>query len=304
MLLPKDIVEERDKPRYPLMRVTTLGEFTVAHALATTGERPRYRLISNSELGSRKAALLMLKILICSPHRRSTKTEIIKLLWPTRASEHANHALDTAASTLRRHILALPTRDSLLQTQRLNGETYFMLAGQPWLWVDADALVNLASTALRHERQQVDPLPYLEAAHALIKGEFLEDDLHCSWTQLRRQTIEGAKRRILYHLVAIYTANDQQRRAEELLFTFLQHHPEDEDALCHLMHLLVEQGRRQEALTIYNYSTQILQELEKEPAYYTRELAHQLQNNCKVREKSATYRTTPRHSTQTLIAVA
>ncbi|GCE26512.1 hypothetical protein KDA_19960 [Dictyobacter alpinus] len=304
MILPEGVVEERDKPRYPLMRITVLGEFTVAHVVSTSGDRPRYRLMTESELGGRKAALLMLKILICSPRRRATKTQLIKLLWPMRESEQANHALDTVSSILRRHILSASTHDSLLQTQRLNGETYFMLAGQSSLWVDADALVNLANTAVRYEQQAKDPLPYLEAAYALIKGEFLEDEAHCLWIQGRKQTIEGAKRRILYHLVALYIKNDRIRRAEELLFSFLQYHPEDEDALCHLMHLLVEQGRRQEALTIYHYSAQVLQELEREPAYYTQGLARQLKSSLKLHEKSPTYRTAvPRHI-YIMIAVA
>ncbi|GCE18793.1 AfsR/SARP family transcriptional regulator [Dictyobacter kobayashii] len=303
MIAMIDAAEQAEKPRYPFLRVTTMGEFALACIVASGMERPRYRALSSAELGNRKAALTILKFLLCSPRRRASKAEIIKVLWPG-DTHNANHAFDTASSALRRHILYPPGTEGLLSTRRLNGETHFILAAQAWLWVDADALINLARTALRQEQQGNDPLPYLEAAYALDKGEFLEEDPDCLWAQGRRQTIEGTKRRVLYQLVDAYLKHQRTGKAEELLYTFLQNYPEDEDALCRLIRLLADQGRRQEALNVYRYSAEMMREQQKEPGAYTQEIARQLQQGLHLREKSVAYHTLQPQITFTIILIA
>jgi DNA-binding SARP family transcriptional activator len=276
-----DPFEQQKKPPYPLIRVTTLGEFTLTRALPAQPGRPRYSLIPGDDIGSRGTAITMLKLLLCSPRRRMTKATLIENLWPMRKAINASHALDTTASVLRRHILFIPTEadveQSLLQTQRINKETLFLLPPQSWLWVDADALLNLANTAVRKEKKGESPLPYLEAAHALDKGEFLEDEQQFTWTQSRRQTIDGARRRVLYHLVDLYIQEQRIREAEEMLFAFLQVAPEDEDALCRLLILLAGQGRRQEALNICQYSTSIIHSSKRELTLYTQDLGKRIQ---------------------------
>src|SRR5260370_9077745 len=169
---------------------------------------------------------------------------------------NAAHALDSAASVLRRHILWMYGGGSLLLAIRRGGETIFKLPGQRRLWVDGDELLDLAARAVRAECQGQDPVPVLEAARALARGEFLEDDPYAEWAQPRRRTIEGARRRVLYKLVDLYLGGECAGRAEELLFAALEEDPTDEDALCRLMALLVGQGRRQEALQLYRYAVE------------------------------------------------
>ncbi|GCE04880.1 AfsR/SARP family transcriptional regulator [Dictyobacter aurantiacus] len=304
MVAMVEMAEPVGRPDYPFLRVTTMGDFVLSCVVAQKEGRPRYRAMEGGELGNRRAALAILKFLLCSPRRRATKAEITKALWAGRDPEHANHIFDTAASALRRQILHLPGIDSLLNTRRLNGETHLILATQAWIWVDADALIKLAQMALRQEQQGKDPLHYLEAAHALDKGEFLEEDAGYRWTQGRRQTIEGAKRRVLYHLVEIYCKNKQTTKAEELLYTFLQTYPEDEDALCRLLQLLAQQGRRQEALNVYRYSAEQMQETGKEPGIYTRQIIERLQRGIQVHERSATYGALQSHYIYAIVLVA
>ena len=178
---------------------------------------------------------------------------------------------------------------SLLLTLRSGGETIFKLAGQQRLWVDADALLSLASQALRAECQGQNPLPLLEEAYALARGEFLEDDLYAAWAQPRRHTINGARHRVLFKLVDSYLNDEQVGPAEELLFAALEEDPADEDALCRLMILLVEQERRQEALNLYQYTEDVLQEEQAEPAVYTRELARRIRQGLVLRELGEYY---------------
>ncbi len=178
---------------------------------------------------------------------------------------------------------------SLLLTLRSGGETIFKLPGQHRLWVDADVFLSLVSKAMRVECQGQNPMPLLEEAFALARGEFLEDDLYAAWAQSRRHTINGARQRVLFKLVDLYLKDEQVSRAEELLFAALEEDPADEDALCRLMILLVEQGRRQEALHLYQYSEDVLQEEQTELAVYTRELARRIRQGMVLREQRDLY---------------
>ena len=284
---------EHDQTKHPLMRITALGEFALERLVRTPGraeeEPPRYARVARSEWSNRGPAVALLKVLVCRANRRASRDELIEAIWPDHEAINAAHALDSAASVLRRHILRTGEVGSLLLTLRSGGEAIFKLAGQHRLWVDADALLSLASQALRAECQGQDPLPLLEEAHALAGGEFLEDDLYAPWAQPRRHTINGARHRVLFKLVDLYLKDERVGLAEGLLFAALEEDPTDEDALTRLMILLVEQERRQEALQLYQYTQDVLQEEQAEPAVYTRELARRIRQGLVLRERAELY---------------
>src|SRR5713226_2268645 len=233
--------------------------------------------------------MALLKVLLCRANRRASREELIEAIWPDHEAINAAHALDSAASVLRRHILRTGEVGSLLLTLRSGGETTFKLAGQQRIWVDADALLSLLSKAMRAECQGQNPIPLLEEAHALAGREFLEDDLYAEWAQPRRHTINGARHRVLFKLVDLYIEDERVGLAEELLFAALEEDPTDEDALCRLMVLLVEQERRQEALQIYQYSEDVLQQERAEPAVYTCELARRIRQGLVLQERGERY---------------
>lgn len=284
---------EHDPTNHPLVRVITLGEFALERLVPTPGraqgEPPQYVRVPRSEWSNRGPAMALLKVLLCRANRRASRDELIEAIWPDHEAINASHALDSAASVLRRHILRTGEMGSLLLTLRSGGETIFKLAGQQRLWVDADALLSLVSQALRAECRGQNPIPLLEEAYALASGEFLEDDMYCEWTQSRRRTINGARHRVLFKLVDLYLNDEQMGLAEELLFAALEEDPADEDALCRLMILLVEQERRQEALQLYQYTEDVLQEEQAEPAVYTRELARRIRQGLVLREQRELY---------------
>src|SRR6266496_5401950 len=284
---------EDKRTEYPPVRITTLGEFALERLVPpfarTADEQPHYALVARSDWSNRGPAMALLKVLLCRPNRRASREELIEAIWPDRESINAVHALDSAASVLRRHILRAGETGSLLLTLRSGGETIFKLAGQQRIWVDADALVSLVSAAMRAECQGQNPLPLLEEAHALVHGEFLEDDLYAEWAQSRRHTLGGARHRVLFKLVDLYLQDGQVGLSEELLFAALEEDPTDEDALCRLMVLLVEQERRQEALHLYQYTEDLIREEQAEPAVYTCELARRIRQGLVLREQGERY---------------
>lgn len=289
--MPHDPVEH-GSIKQPLLRITTLGEFALERLVdaslpGSSEVPPRYEQVARSEWGNRGPAMTLLKVLLCRPHRRASRDELIEAVWPEPGGVNTGHALDSAASVLRRHILQLDVEGgSLLVTLRSGGETVLKLPGQHRLWVDADALLDLAARALRAECLGQDPLPILEEARTLDGGEFLEDDPYAVWAQGRRHTIDGARRRVRFQLAECYTQAGRSGEAEELLFTALEEDPADEDVLCHLMILLVEQGRRQEALRLYQYSADALHEEQVEPTVYTHELARRIRMGLVLRERT------------------
>jgi DNA-binding SARP family transcriptional activator len=294
---------EHDRASYPLMRVTTLGEFAIQRLARTprkgSDEPPRYESVARSEWSNRGPALTLLKVLLCRANRRASRDELIEAIWPRREGINAVHALDSAASVLRRHILRTPEVGSLLVTLRGGGETIFKLAGQQRLWVDADAFLALVSRAVRAECQGQSPQPLLEEALALAAaGDFLEDDLYAEWARPRRHTISGARHRALFKLVGLHVREGRASQAEELLYAVLEEEPADEDALCRLMVLLVEQERRQEALDLYQYTEDVLQQEQGEPAVYTRELARRIRQGLVLREHRARYTAGGRYEAQ------
>lgn len=285
-------------PPYPLIRIITFGEFAIERLVSLPGDaaqQPRYAQIPWEEWHKRGTAVTLLKILLCRPHRQAARQELIEAIWSERAEMNTAHALDSAASALRRRILglsaapAMPGGESLLYTIRKEHKTVLKLAPQSLLWVDADAFLTLASQALRAGNQGQTLFSQLTAAHALARGEFLEDDLDRPWAQGRRYTVNGARRRVLYKLVENCLREQRPDQAEELLFVFLEDHPTDEDALCHLMSLLAKQERRQEALQLYRYTTDVLREEHRSPAPHTIELAQRIQQGLAVREQGASY---------------
>src|SRR5712691_2979272 len=284
---------EHDPTKHPLVRITTLGEFALERLVRTPSRAedgpPRYARVAQSEWSNRGPAMALLKMLLCRANRRASREELIEAIWPDHELINAAHALDSAASVLRRHILRTGEVGSLLLTLRSGGETIFKLAGQQRIWVDADALLSLASQAMRAECQGQNPLPLLEEVHALAGGEFLEDDPYAEWAQGRRHTLNGARHRARFKLVDLYLEDERAGQAEELLFAALEEDPTDEDALCRLMVLLVEQQRRQEALQLYQYAEDVLQEEQAEPATYTRELARRIRQGLVLRERGERY---------------
>src|SRR6266480_2244028 len=284
---------EDKRTEYPPVRITTLGEFALERLVPpfarTADEQPHYALVARSDWSNRGPAMALLKVLLRRANRRASRDELIEAIWPDHGEINATHALESAVSVLRRHILRAGEMGSLLLTLRSGGETIFKLAGQQRLWVDADALLSLASQALRAECQGQNPLPLLEEAYALARGEFLEDDLYAEWAQPRRHTLGGARHRVLFKLVDLYLEDERVGLAEELLFAALEEDPADEDALCRLMVLLVEQQRRQEALQLYQYTEDVLQEEQAEPAVYTCELARRIRQGLVLRERGERY---------------
>src|SRR5260221_7582720 len=155
--------DEHDHKIYPLVRIITLGDFALERLdctpLRTEDEPPRYMRVAQSEWSNRGPAIALLKVLLCRPNRRASRDEIIEAIWPHHEAINAAHALDSAASVLRRHILRTGEVGSLLLTLRSGGETIFKPAGQQRISGDRHAVLSPFFNEDRGEGPRGEPLP-------------------------------------------------------------------------------------------------------------------------------------------------
>jgi DNA-binding SARP family transcriptional activator len=264
---------------YPLFRVITFGHFSLSRLCSnpqSPEDMPSYEPIAEKVWRSRTAACSLLKLLLCRARRRAPKDLLIEALWPDVPVSNANHNLDTAMSLLR-NLLRFGGKESLLTTIHSGAITIYQLPPQPVLWVDVDEFMAQVTLAEQIEEQGGDPLPYFEAAWQIGSDVFLEDELYCQWAQAKSQTVNMTRHHVLYRLADFYVQRNKPHRAEKLLLKALEEEPTNEDALYRLMEVLEQQGRRQEALRIYQRAVDILrEEQETVPGARIQELAKHL----------------------------
>ncbi len=98
----------------------------------------------------------------------------------------------------------------------------------------------------------------------------------------------NATRHSLTHTLAdLYTQRGMVERTERLLLSALEQEATDEDALCRLMRLFHQQGRRHEALRFYQRTVDALrEELATAPSSYTQALATRIREEPAMLEHS------------------
>lgn len=275
-------------PSPALYRVSLFGRFTLERLITSSAkDAPRYEPIAERLWRSRSAARSLFKLLLCRTRRRAPKEFLIETLWPDAEEDKANHCFDSAISVLRTLLRPEKQRESLLTTIHTGNTLLYELPPQSLLWVDCDAFTSLLSDAERAKSQGRDPLLILETAQQLVTGEFLEDEWYSEWAQSKRDTMNATRHHLLHTLADLYTQRGMVEHTELLLLTALEHENTDEDALCRLMLLLHQQGRRHEALRFYQRTVDALHdELATQPSAYTQGLATQIREEPVMLEKS------------------
>lgn len=284
---------------YPVFRVYTFGKFSVERLDSFATEQPgtpQYTCVSDDEWGGRQHGRYLLSLLLCGDCRRMPRDVLLETLWPDTEKSNADRYLNAAAWILRR-ILRDPTGTSLLRTVRPSSDlTIYELADQQELWVDSDEFLDLLTRAEQARQEGYDPLPLLEQAQALIRGEFLVEDMYHTWADQFRQNVNAARHRCLHWLTDLYEQRDMLGKAEILFLEALKKDPGDEDIVYRLMHILARQGRAREALSYYERLKRVLQnECHTQPLVRTQALVEEIQAASYSQEKFLT-----RHSFLTM----
>src|SRR5260370_5136968 len=105
--------------------------------------------------------MALLTVLLCRSNRRASRDELVEAIWPDHGKINAAHALESAASVLRRHILRTGEMGSLLLTLHSGGEKNFKLAGRQRIGGDDHVFLLPLFYAMTAELQgqKTPPLP-------------------------------------------------------------------------------------------------------------------------------------------------
>ncbi|MBV9596694.1 MAG: tetratricopeptide repeat protein [Chloroflexi bacterium] len=250
--------------RSPSVRVYTLGTFRVL-----VDER-----VVEESAWRRRAARQILKVLVSKPGRRLTRDEIVEIFWPDSEPDAAASNLRSTLHALRRVLQPRPRTPSLpIVFADRDG---IWLRQDVELWTDADDFERAVADAFR----SADPLPRLEAASMLYAGEYLPDDANEDWAAERREVLKHTWTDLQFGLAAAADKRGQVDAAVRPLERLLRADASDERAARELMKLLARNGRRTEALRVYQRLVESLRtELGIEPAHESVELHVQISSS-------------------------
>jgi predicted ATPase/DNA-binding SARP family transcriptional activator len=243
-----------------------------SHGAGLRGNRSsaRWQPVTDAALQHQRVRSL-LTCLISSPGRKLGREQVIELLWPDLDFETASHRLDKAVHSLRQLFepgRSRPATSDLLLTEH----SLLQLADQSRLWIDADAFDALLAQA----RASSDPgktEQLLEEAMLLYGGDFVPDEHSLDVAQSRRESLQRSWIGLLLELADLRIAREAIPAAIDTLDHLLTIDPTSEAAVQRLILLLVQTGRRGEALRIYQrFTTLLKQEYRMAPLPETRAL--------------------------------
>ncbi len=253
----------------PLLRVYVLGQFRVERKIGDEWSA------IDSRIWHRRRARALLGCLLSSSGRRSSREQVMELLWPDLDITIAANRLNGAVHELRQILepeIARPASSRMLRLER----DILEIADSTHIWVDAEAFERLLKDANNcsnpHEAERL-----LEEASSLYRGGYLLEELYSEWAAPRRDALQRAWIGLLLDLANLRTERGALANAIETLDRLRTAEPTNETALQRLMILLTQLDRRGEALQIYRqYVTMLQRDYENDPLPETQQLYEEL----------------------------
>ncbi|MGH2346925.1 MAG: DUF6788 family protein, partial [Chloroflexota bacterium] len=222
------------------LRILVLGQFRVEVNGAVVAD------------WRRQSAATLLKLLLLADQQRLRREAVMAILNPRANLDTARAALATAVHTLR-HTLE-PSLAAGKPSRYLvqEGELLSLRLGP-----DDSVDLHAFERALRDADKLEDPLEALESAAALYTGDLLPDETG-EWCVGPREALRLRRHGLLLSLQEALTRHGRHDGALAVLQGLLADDPAQEEAARRMMHLLARQGRRAEALRIYDRVKQAL----------------------------------------------
>lgn len=199
-------------------------------------------------LGQRPGQIL--KYLITRRDRVVQAEEIAEALWPRSGRQ--------GLSSVRHFVHAL--RDRLEPDRSGSGSSFIVTVRSGYainrqrVQIDADSFSGAAAEGLRAaQRGELDDAAErLELAISLYRGDLLEDEPYTEWVLAERDRLRETACESLRTLAHIDTQRGDRPSATAHLARLAELEPFDSDVHRELLRLLLEQGRRSDALRRYH----------------------------------------------------
>jgi ATP/maltotriose-dependent transcriptional regulator MalT/DNA-binding SARP family transcriptional activator len=245
----------------PTVRICSLGGFRVFR----NGKR-----IKDGEWKSGRAKTL-LKALASEEGLTLSRDTAGELLWPGAKPEAMNQALNSMLTRIRKVLDAKEGLPGSCITLR-DG---VIILDKDRVWIDARRFLALVEQAERLAAQGKTAKALEEYAQALMlyQGEYLPEDLSADWSSQTRDRLRMRYHQALENMASTAeTAGDHERSLSAYERLFLDD-PCNEKACCWLMLRLLSDGRRSEAIRVYERCERALsRELDLEPEEETRKI--------------------------------
>jgi DNA-binding SARP family transcriptional activator len=223
--------------------------------------------VRGAEAWRRKRARQLLKCLLSQPHHRLLKARAVELFWPDTEPEAADSSLRSLVFGVRQVI----DRDGTGRRLSSEGASLALQPG-PDVWIDADEFEDALATA----RAAVDPIPLLEHAVALYRGDFLPDDLFEDWSVDRRDALRHLWTQAKVELGELYERRGEMECALNHLHDLVLADRTNELAAQRLMRLYLRLNRPSDVFRVGQELTRaLLSELGVEPGDDTLALLRQ-----------------------------
>jgi predicted ATPase/DNA-binding SARP family transcriptional activator len=240
----------RKEPANSSLKIEMLGTFRLAVG-GVSVEATRW---------ARRKSKMLLKLLALQPQHQLHREQIIELLWPDQGGNAAVNNLYKTVHAARRALepeLVSGNDSHFVLTQ----DQQIMLRAPHELWVDTEVFQRLASDALKRADVRA-----CEAALSLYQGDLLTEDPYEDWISAHREQLRQTYDGLLSKFSKLYKELGQYERSVSLLKELIARDVSNEQAYRQLMLLYALQGKRHEALRLYEQCRSVLRrEIGTEP---------------------------------------
>lgn len=207
----------------------------------------------------RKKAITLLKLLLGQANQPVPKDRLIEALWPEGDPEVRTSQLHVLVHELRRWLE--PTADDGWTFIRSNAHGYSFDLDGPCL-VDVVAFRNLVQRGRRAEASQdvAAAIETYEAAAALYRGDFMEDEPYAEWCWQEREHLREVCLDALQRLATLLGTSGHWARSITHLRHALRIDRCREEVHREMMFSLWAAGRRDEAVRQYEVCRRLLDE--------------------------------------------
>jgi DNA-binding SARP family transcriptional activator len=214
----------------------------------------------------------ILKYLICERDRVVQADEIAEALWPYSGRQ--------ALSSVRHFIHGL--RDKLEPGRSRRASTPFIVTvrggyaiNRRHVRIDADLFTEAVRDGLAALERGEDDRAYqlLELAMSLYRGDLFEDEPYAEWVMAERDRLRAMATDSLRALTRIAVSRGDRETAVKHLDRLADFEPFDSDIQRELMGVLLDAGRRSEAMRRYStFRARLAKEFQTEPGFTLGEL--------------------------------
>jgi DNA-binding SARP family transcriptional activator len=218
----------------------------------------------------------ILRVLLARRGRIVPSDQLLEILWPDQDPLVARRRLHVRISQLRK---ALGAGGSSGCIATMEGGYSFRADAD--CWIDSYEFEALAQQGrlCQENNDRAEAIAAYEAARALYRGDFLQEDLYADWAFAERERLRERFLTLLAELAECYAQQGRYRRAIACCHQLLAADPCREVAYVRLMLYHYYAGEQAQALRAYERCCQALAtEIDVQPLPATADLARQIRD--------------------------